>query len=366
MSGSSFGRVFRVTTFGESHGSAIGVIVEGVPPGLEIRLEDIQHEMDRRRPGQSKISTPRRETDEVEILAGVFEGRAMGPPIAMLVRNRDQDPSAYAAIKDRFRPGHADYSYLAKYGVRDWRGSGRASGRETACRVAAGAVAKLVLAQRGIRIVGYSLEIDGVRAENIDLNSIEGNIVRCPDAAKVEPMIARIEAAREAEDSVGGVVEVVASGCPPGLGDPVFDKLEAMLGHAVMSIGAVKAFEVGVGCGCAAMRGSDYNDPLYVEAGRVRTRTNNAGGIIGGISTGENIVVRATIRPPASIAQEQSTLNSSLEPDTIVVHGRHDPCIVPRAVPVVEAMVGIALADRLLIQQMYEGQQGISPGATDQ
>ncbi len=353
MPGSSIGRIFRVTTFGESHGVAIGAIVEGVPPGLELCEADIQRELDRRRPGQSKVSTPRDEKDRVEILSGLFEGRTMGPPIALVIRNLNIDPSAYVPFKEKFRPGHADYSYQVKYGVRDWRGSGRASGRETACRVAAGAIAKKLLARHGVRLAGYSLEIAGVRAQTVDEAAVETNIVRSPDPAVVEAMVARIEAAKAAHDSVGGVVEVVAHGVPPGLGDPVFDKLNARLAHAVMSIGAVKGFEIGVGFGCTGMRGSEYNDAFFMEAGQVRTRTNHAGGILGGISTGADLVVRAAIRPPASIAKKQATINRAGEDDSIEVTGRHDPCIVPRAVPVVEAMVAIVLADCLLLQEAY-------------
>ncbi len=354
MPGSSIGRIFRVTTFGESHGKAIGVIVEGLPPNLELTEADIQGDLDRRRPGQSKVSTPRQESDTVEIVSGVFEGRTMGPPVAMIIRNRNADPSAYADFKHKFRPGHADYTYLAKYGIRDWRGSGRASGRETACRVAAGAVAKKVLAQFGVKLTAYAAEIADVKGDNVDLEQIEQNIVRAADPGVVDAMIARIDAAREAEDSVGGVVELRVTGCPAGLGDPVFDKLDAQLAGALMSIGAVKGVEVGAGFGVTAMKGSDYNDEMYIDGDRVRSRTNNAGGILGGISTGEEVVVRLAIRPPASIAQPQKTVTVDGEHEDIEVHGRHDPCIVPRVVPVVEAMAAIVLADCLLLQQVYQ------------
>ncbi len=354
MPGSSIGKIFRVTTFGESHGRAIGVIVEGVPPNLELTEDDIQYDLDRRRPGQSKVSTPRKETDTVEIVSGVFDGRTMGPPVAMLIRNRNADPSAYADFKHKFRPGHADYTYLAKYGIRDWRGSGRASGRETACRVAAGAVAKKVLAQFGVKIVAFSAEIAGVKATKVDYDQIEENIVRTADADVADAMIAKIDAAREAENSVGGVVEVRVHGCPVGLGDPVFDKLEALLSHAIMSVGAIRGIEFGAGFEVRDMLGSQYNDEFYTDGDRTRTRTNNAGGILGGISSGEDIVIRAAIRPPASIAQEQKTVTVDGNEESIEVHGRHDPCIVPRVVPVVEAMVAMVLADCLLVQQIYQ------------
>ena len=356
MPGSSFGRIFKVTTFGESHGRAIGCIVEGMPPNIPLHEDDIQVDLDRRRPGQSKVSTPRKETDTVEILSGVFDGLTTGSPIAMIIRNRNQEPSAYLDIKHKFRPGHADFSFLTKYGIRDWRGSGRASGRETATRVAAGALAKKILAHHGGRVVGFSSEIDGIKGESVDYDVIETpeNIVRCADKKVMDEMIKRIEEARDDEDSVGGVVEVHALNMPSGLGDPVFDKMEARLAHAVMSIGAVKGFEVGIGFDCVDMRGSEFNDEFYMEDGRVRTRTNQSGGILGGISTGEDIIIRAAIRPPASIAKKQKTVNVDHKDDDIEVHGRHDPCITPRAVPVVEAMVAIALADALLIQQIYQ------------
>ncbi|HYW83526.1 MAG TPA: chorismate synthase, partial [Spirochaetia bacterium] len=284
MPGSSFGRLFSVTTFGESHGPAIGVIVDGVPAGMLLQAEDIQRELNRRRPGQSAITTPRAEKDKVEILSGVFEGCTMGTPISLLIRNEEKKSSDYEALKEVFRPGHADYTYRAKFGVRDWRGGGRSSGRETATRVAAGAIAKKVLAARGISVFGYSLEIGGVRATRIDPAEIEKNPVRSPDGTAAELMVKAIEEARAAGDSIGGTAEVVASGCPAGLGDPVFDKLEALLAHALMSVGAVRGVEVGAGFAVSRMRGSAYNDEPYLHGGRVLTRTNNAGGITGGIS----------------------------------------------------------------------------------
>ncbi len=350
MAGSSFGRLLRVTSFGESHGPAVGVVVDGVPPGLPLTEADIQAQLDRRRPGQSAVTTSRAEKDRAEILSGVFDGRTTGTPIAMLIRNQEQKSADYEKLRDVYRPGHADFTYSAKYGVRDWRGGGRSSGRETAARVAAGAIARKLLAARGVTITGYTLEIAGIRALTVDLAEIERNPVRSPDADQARLMAARIEEAKAAGDSVGGVAEVVARGCPPGLGDPVFDKLEALLGQAIMSIGAVRGVEVGAGFEAARLRGSQYNDELYSEGGRVRSRTNNAGGVAGGISTGEDIVVRAAFRPPASISLPQTTVDSRGNPASVEVGGRHDPCIVPRAVPVLEAMVALVLADCLLVQ----------------
>ena len=351
MPGSSFGRVLCITSFGESHGAGIGVVLDGVPPGLALTAADIQHDLDRRRPGQSSITTPRGEKDRVEIISGVFEGITMGTPIGLLIRNEDIKSSDYNNLKDLVRPGHADWTYRAKYGVRDWRGSGRASGRETAARVAAGAVARKILAARGATVLGYAVEIAGIRARSMDPAEIERNMVRCPDAAAAALMIQKIEEARAADDSVGGVIEVTAHGCPAGLGDPVFDKLEALLAHAIMSVGAIRGVEIGVGFGATGLRGSVFNDEPYTENGRFRTRTNNAGGIAGGISNGEDIVLRAAVRPPASIARPQSTVDTSGGATTVEVKGRHDPCIVPRAVPVLEAMTALVLADCMLVQE---------------
>jgi len=353
LPGSSFGRLFSVTTFGESHGPAIGVIVDGVPPGIALEAQDIQRELNRRRPGQSSITTPRSEKDRVEILSGVFEGITMGTPVSLLIRNEEKKSSDYEPLKDVFRPGHADYTYRAKFGVRDWRGGGRSSGRETATRVAAGAIAKKVLASRGISIHGYSLEIGGVRATRVDPDEIERNPARAPDTEAAALMVKVIEEAKSAGDSVGGIVEVVAIGCPAGLGDPVFDKLEALLAHALMSVGAVRGVEVGAGFSASRMRGSAYNDEPFLQEGRMRTRTNNAGGITGGISTGGDIVIRAAIRPPASISLPQKAVDTRGTATTIQIGGRHDPCIVPRAVPVLEAMTALVLADCVLVQEAY-------------
>jgi chorismate synthase len=350
MAGSTFGRFLTVTTFGESHGPAVGAVLDGVPPGLPLAEGDIQRELDRRRPGQSGVTTERAESDRVEILSGVFEGKTTGTPIALLIRNEGARSADYQSLRDVLRPGHADWTYLAKYGLRDWRGGGRSSGRETAARVAAGAVAKALLTPRGIEVRGCTLEIAGVRARTFDAAEIERNPVRSPDAAQAAVMVRKIDEAKAAGDSVGGIAEVTVRGCPAGLGEPVFDKLEALLAHAVMSIGGVRAVEVGVGIEAARMRGSRFNDELAMEAGQVVTRTNNAGGIAGGISTGAEVVIRAAFRPPASISTPQASVDIRGEPVTVEVKGRHDPCIVPRAIPVLEAMAALVIADCLLAQ----------------
>lgn len=354
MPGNSFGRLFKITTFGESHGAGIGVVIDGVPPGIALTESDIQKELDRRRPGQSSIATERSERDRVEILSGLIDGKTTGAPVALYIRNENQRTEDYETLKELYRPGHADYTYEVKYGIRDWRGGGRASGRETAARVAAGAVAKKLLKEGGIEVIGYTLEIGGVRAERIEYDEVEKNPVRSPDPEKVEEMVKRIEEVKAKGDSIGGIVEVVVTGVPPGLGDPVFDKLDALLAYAVMSVGAVKGVEIGRGFQSANMKGTEFNDQFEVRDGRIRTRTNNAGGILGGISTGEDIVLRAAIRPPASIRIRQKTIDRKGQEREIEVYGRHDPCIVPRAVPVIEAMVSIVIFDCLLLQCAYQ------------
>ena len=354
MAGSSIGNLFRITTFGESHGRAIGAVIDGVRPGLTLDLAFIQHELDRRRPGQSAVTTSRAEADQVEVLSGVFEGKTTGTPICMLIWNKDQRPEAYKRIKDMFRPGHAGYTYLAKFGVSDYRGGGRSSGRETAARVAAGAFAKKLLAEQGIEIIAYTREAGGIRAKTVDPSEIERNVLRSPDAAAAKKMEARILRMKREGDSVGGIVEVVVKNVPPGLGEPVFDKLEADLAKALMSIGAIKGFEVGNGFAAARLRGSQNNDPIYFDKklGRVRTRTNNAGGIAGGISNGEDIVMRIAVKPPSSIRKKQETVTVDGESAVISVEGRHDPCICPRVVPVAEAMVAMTLFDHLTRQRL--------------
>jgi chorismate synthase len=348
---SSFGRLFVVTTWGESHGPAVGVVVDGMPAGLAFDVALVQRELDRRRPGQSAITTQRREADRVEVLSGVFDGQTSGTPICMLVRNEDAKSRDYDALKGVFRPGHADFTYAAKYGVRDHRGSGRASGRETLGRVAAGAVARMLLARHGVSIVGGTVAVAEVMAERRDWDAAEANPVRCPDAAAAERMIAAIETARAEQDSVGGVVEVVAMGCPAGWGDPTMEKLDAEIARALMSIPALKGVEIGSGFAATRLRGSQSNDAMGPDG----FRTNHAGGILGGISTGQDIVARVAVKPASSIARRQETVNQKGEAVTIAVEGRHDPCICPRVVPVAEAMRALALANACLRQRALTG-----------
>jgi chorismate synthase len=353
---SSFGRLFRVTSFGESHGGGVGVVVDGCPPRLPISLEEIQRDLDRRRPGQSAITTPRDEADRAEILSGVFEGRTLGSPIAILVRNTDARPSAYADFKDTFRPSHADFTTEAKYGIRNWQGGGRASARETIGRVAAAAIARKLLADAArVEVLAWVKRVWTIDAEiepaAVTLEAVESNIVRCPDAGAAERMIARIEQARRDGDSLGGVVECVCRNVPAGLGEPVFDKLEAELARAVMSLPASKGFEIGSGFAGAALTGIQHNDPFTAEAGRVRTVSNRSGGIQGGISNGEDIVFRVAFKPTATIRQAQRTVDRSGQAVTLEAKGRHDPCVLPRAVPMVEAMALLVLADHYLRQR---------------
>jgi chorismate synthase len=367
MAGNSIGSLFRITTFGESHGRAVGVVIDGVRPNLPISEREIQKELDRRRPGQSGVTSPRREPDRVEILSGVFHGRTLGTPICLLIRNVDQDPSAYRALRTLFRPGHAGYTYLAKYGIHDYRGGGRSSGRETTGRVGAGAVARAILAKRGVDIFAYTLEAAGVRARKVDRAVIEKNPMRCPDPDAARAMERKILRLRKEGDSAGGIVELVVRGCPPGLGDPVFDKLDASLARALMSIPAVKGVEIGSGFAAARMKGSEHNDQLYVgrgardrrRPGGIRSRTNNAGGILGGISNGEEIVVRVAVKPPSSIAKRQRTVDLRGRSAPISVTGRHDPCICPRVVPVVESMAALVLADHLVRQSFVRPASGV-------
>lgn len=352
MPGNSFGRLFRISTWGESHGVGLGVVIDGCPAGLELDLAAVQAQLDRRRVGQSRMTSARREPDEVEILSGMFDGRTTGTALAMLIRNTNARSSDYEAIKHLYRPGHADHSYDAKYGFRDYRGGGRSSARETAARVAAGAVARQILATMGISLVAYTLSLGHLKAQIIDENEIENNIMRCPDPAVAEQMIAYVDQARRDLDSLGGVVEVRARGVPAGLGEPVFDKLDALIGHAMFSIPAVKAVEIGSGIDAGNARGSQNNDPFIQRAdGSIGTSSNHAGGILGGISSSEEIVVRLTAKPPASIAQAQTTVDQAGEPATIVVKGRHDPTVLPRLVPVAEAMLALVLVDCVLQQR---------------
>ena len=364
MPGNSFGEAFRITTAGEAHGPGNLVIIDGCPPGLELSAADLVPDLARRRPGQSRIVTQRDEPDTPEILSGVFEGRTTGTSIAILIANRDQRSRDYAPIRDKYRPGHADYSFDAKYGFRDYRGGGRSSARETTVRVAAGAVArKLIAGAFGGRVVGYVRQVGEVVAPVADpaalalddverLPNGEPNIVRCPDAGKAAEMIALIEEARSAGDSIGGVAEFVASGVPAGLGEPVFDKLKADLAKGLFSLPAVLGVEYGVGFGCATLRGTENNDIFYADrspAGtRVATRTNRHGGMLGGISTGMPIVLRAAVKPTSSLPREQETITRGGEPTSISTKGRHDPCLLPRFVPMGEAMIALVLADHWL------------------
>ncbi len=357
---SSFGHLFRLSTFGESHGGGVGVVVDGCPPRLALNVEEIQRDLDRRRPGQSRITTPRDEPDRAEILSGLFEGQTLGTPIAILVRNTDARSGAYEDFKDTYRPSHADYTYEAKYGIRNWQGGGRASARETIGRVAAGAVARKLLASAAnVEVVAYVKQVwqitAAVDAAAVTLEAVESNIVRCPDGAAAEKMIARIDAARRAGDSLGGVVECSCRNVPVGLGEPVFDKLEADLARAVMSLPASKGFEIGSGFDGVTLTGIEHNDPFTTDAGRVRTVTNRSGGVQGGISNGEDIVFRVAFKPTTTIRQAQQTVDRSGQAVTLEAKGRHDPCVLPRAVPMVEAMALLVLADHFLRQRAQCG-----------
>ncbi len=363
---STFGVLFRVTTWGESHGGGVGVVVDGCPPRIALDAATIQHELDRRRPGQSRITTQRKEEDQVEIISGVFEGHTLGTPISLMVKNKDARPKDYAEVRVKYRPSHADYTYQAKYGIRDWMGGGRASARETVGRVAAGAIAKRILREAGgIDIVAYVKQVHDLVADvdpgAVTLDDVEANIARCPDAACAERMIERIDAARKAGDSLGGVVECVARNVPVGLGEPVFDKLEADLAKAMLSLPAAKGFEIGSGFAGILMTGSTHNDPFYSDAGAIRTRTNYSGGIQGGISNGEPIIFRVAFKPTATILKEQETVDVEGRPTTLRGRGRHDPCVLPRAVPMVEAMAALTLADHWLRQQAMQSYPAPSP-----
>lgn len=353
--GNSFGKIFKISTFGESHGLGLGVVIEGCPAGLEIDEAFIVQEMQRRKPGQSKITTQRKEEDEFQILSGVFEGKTTGTPIGMVIMNTDQKSKDYGHISDKFRPSHADYTYFEKYGTRDYRGGGRSSARETAARVAAGAIAKLLLKHYGISIQAYVSQVGDLTLnapyQTLNLALAEENIVRCPDPEMAEHMISLIDEVRKSRDTIGGVVSCVAMGVPPGLGEPVFDRLHAELGKAMLSINAVKGFEYGSGFEGVKMRGSEHNDAFYQEGDRVRTRTNHSGGIQGGISNGEDIYFKVAFKPVATIMIDQESVNEGRESVTVSGKGRHDPCVVPRAVPIVEAMAALVLADYLLISR---------------
>ena len=350
---SAYGKIFRISTFGESHGPGIGVVIDGCPAGLAFDTDFIQHELDRRKPGQSRITTQRREADEIEVLSGVFEGKTQGTPIALLIRNTDQRSKDYGHIAEQFRPSHADYTYQTKYGSRDYRGGGRSSARETAARVAAGAVAKLLLTQQGVQIQAYVSQVGTLKLNKpyaeLNLALAEENAVRCPDPETAERMFQYIDDIRKRGDSIGGIIDCVVTGVPVGWGEPVFDKLHAELGKAMLSINAVKGFEYGSGFAGVEQLGSKHNDEFYTdEAEQVRTKTNQSGGIQGGISNGEDIYFRTAFKPVATIMQNQDSVDVSGQPVTVSGKGRHDPCVVPRAVPIVEAMAALVLVDMYL------------------
>ncbi|WP_069791969.1 chorismate synthase [Cyanobacterium sp. IPPAS B-1200] len=352
---SIFGELFRISTFGESHGGGVGVVIDGCPPRIEISAEEIQEDLNRRKPGQSKITTPRKESDLCEIVSGVFEGKTLGTPIAILVRNKDARSQDYDEMAVKYRPSHADATYDAKYGIRNWQGGGRSSARETIGRVAAGAIAKKILKQiAGVEIIAYVKSIKDIEATNINQDTVtqeqvESNIVRCPDGVTAEKMINLIDEIRKEKDSLGGTLECVVRNVPRGLGEPVFDKLEADLAKAIMSLPATKGFEIGSGFAGTTLTGSQHNDEFYLDDdGTPRTTTNRSGGIQGGISNGENIVIRAAFKPTATIGKEQKTVSKEGEETTLAAKGRHDPCVLPRAVPMVEAMVALVLCDHLM------------------
>jgi chorismate synthase len=358
--GNSFGHLFRITTWGESHGGGVGVVIDGCPPRLPLTEADIQPDLDRRRPGQSAIVTPRKEADRVQILSGTFEGQTLGTPISMWVKNEDARPEAYSEMATKFRPSHADYTYQAKFGIRNWQGGGRTSARETIGRVAAGAVAKKILREQfGVVVLAYVTQVQRIAGrtnrEAVTLEQIESNIVRCPDEGAAVKMIRLIEKMRRAGDSVGGIVECVARGVPPGWGEPVFDRLEADLAKGMLSLPASKGFEIGSGFGGILLTGLEHNDAFRMKDGKVRTVTNRSGGIQGGISNGETIYCRIAFKPVATVMREQSTVDIQFKNTTLQGRGRHDPCVLPRAVPMVEAMAALVLVDHALRQRAQCG-----------
>lgn len=353
MAGNTFGHLFRITTFGESHGGAVGVVIDGCPPGIEISPSEVQKELDRRKPGQSKITTPRKEADQIKILSGIFEGKTTGTPVLMIAYNQEFESDDYLHLKDLYRPSHADFTYEAKYGLRDFRGSGRASARETLARVASGVLAKKYLKLKlGVEIISYVESVGNIKAE-VDFNKVtpsdvESNIIRCPDGKVAERMIKLIESVRDAGDSIGGIIRGVIKNVPAGLGEPVFDKLNADLGKAMLSINAVKGFEIGSGFEGTKLKGSEHNDSLYIDHGRIKTKTNHAGGVVGGISNGEIIYFKVAFKPVSTIKKEQQTVNRKKEEITLKASGRHDPCVLPRAVPIVDAMAALVIMDHYL------------------
>jgi chorismate synthase len=352
----SFGHLFRITTFGESHGGAVGVVVDGCPPQLELTEADIQPDLDRRRPGQSKITSPRKEPDQVQIVSGTFEGKTLGTPICLWVKNEDARPEAYSEMASKFRPSHADYTYQAKFGFRNWQGGGRSSARETIGRVAAGAIAKKLLRQRyGVEVLAFVQQVQSIQAkvevEKVAAADIESNIVRCPDPKVAEQMIQLIEKMRQAGDTVGGIVTGVARGVPAGWGEPVFDRLEADLAKAMLSLPASKGFDIGSGFESILLTGREHNDPFRATDGKVYTTSNRSGGVQGGISNGQTIYFRIAFKPVATVMHEQDTVDTDLKNTTLTGRGRHDPCVLPRAVPMVEAMTALVLLDHALRQK---------------
>jgi len=354
MAGNSFGEIFRVTTYGESHGKGIGAVIDGCPSGIGLSPQDFESEMGRRRPGQGTFDTPRKEEDRVEILSGVFEGLTTGAPISLFIPNKDARSKTYEILKSLFRPGHADYTYFKKYGHFDFHGAGRYSARETAARVAAGVVAGKLLDPVGIMVTAYTIELGGIKVKSFDMGKVNGSALYCPDPKAEALMEEALKKAKLEEDSLGGIVEVKAMGCPPGLGEPVFDKLDADLAKAVMSIGAVKGVEIGAGFEAARLSGSENNDPITPSG----FRTNRAGGILGGISNGDEIIIRAAVKPIPSIGIEQDTVNREGRPSTIRMTGRFDVCAIPRVIPVLEAMVKLTLADHYLRFRAMRALQG--------
>ncbi len=356
MSNNSYGKAFTISTFGESHGPGIGVVIDGCPSGLELDMDKIRLEMQRRKPGQSRLTTQRKEEDEIQILSGVFEGRTTGTPLCIFIPNENQKPKDYAHLEQTFRPSHADFTYQTKYGIRDFRGGGRSSARETAARVAAGAVAKQILETAGIKILAYVQQVGFIQVEKsyqeLNLELTESNDVRCPDPETALQMEALIDTVRKEKDTIGGLVRCICTGVPVGLGEPVFDKLHAELGKAMLSINAVKGFQIGSGFSSLGMRGSEHNDEFYSENGQIRTRTNHSGGVQGGISNGEDIYFDVAFKPVATIMQDQNSVDADGNPVIVEGKGRHDPCVLPRAVPIVEAMAALVLVDFWLRNRM--------------
>lgn len=357
MAGNSFGQFFKLTSFGESHGKAVGGVIEGVMPGLELDMDFIQGELNRRRPGQSAITTPRDEKDKVELLSGVLDGKATGTPIGFVIWNADQRSKDYGNIQDVYRPSHADYTYQSKYGIRDHRGGGRSSARETIARVVAGAIAKLILKKYGVEIAAYTSQVGGIKLEKsyqeLDLTKIESNIVRCPDEEVADKMIEYIDQVRRDKDSVGGVITCVVKNAPIGLGEPVFDKFHAQMGKAMLGINAVKGFEYGLGFKATELKGSQHNDEFFMDGDQIRTKTNRSGGVQGGITNGEDVYMNVAFKPIATILKEQNTVNKQGEEIVSTVKGRHDPCVLPRAVPIVEAMAAMVMVDMIYLNKMY-------------